>query len=165
MVKAQVEGMMIHSFAVPDIIESLKLAFGLPAKIMRDIEDECASLPKVGGNRESILTLLSKLSALKTTIIAWATYGGQGKEDYCGNHVIVCHHSSKDTQLHGQVDKLFNMESFGVRPAPPLLSEEDQRATDMIKENTKRIGDRYECWENSCFKYCRRSRPKETDIT
>lgn len=42
------------------------------------------------------------------------------------------------------VSDYFNVESMGVRAAPIVESQEDTRAKFILKETTKRIGDRFQ---------------------
>ncbi|XP_054091903.1 uncharacterized protein LOC105220591 [Zeugodacus cucurbitae] len=59
---------------------------------------------------------------------------------------ISCLHVNRqaDQTLHNMVAEFFDTESFGVRAAPLLESEEDIRARDVLKSTTCRVDGRFE---------------------
>ncbi|XP_062711164.1 uncharacterized protein LOC134289403 [Aedes albopictus] len=87
--------------------------------------------------------------AVKTRL-GWTVCGGENEEsDDVGNlvhytfHVCSCE-QTKDDELHQTVKKHFALESLGItKPDKLLISTEDQRAQDLLKQLTFYDGERY----------------------
>lgn len=78
--------------------------------------------------------------AVKTRL-GWCIYGGQGdipSESSLNVHSCDC---STDQSLHNMVKDFFAMEDVGLRPAEPIMSDEDRRACDLLEHTTRRVGD------------------------
>lgn len=87
----------------------------------------------------------SPLIALKTRL-GWLIYGaseyGMGVASL---NYRVCHMSTpEDQEIKEKLQEFFEIESFGVKPAPPQLSKKDARAMDVLKRTIKHTGERYE---------------------
>ncbi|XP_065091285.1 uncharacterized protein LOC135712256 [Ochlerotatus camptorhynchus] len=87
--------------------------------------------------------------AVKTRL-GWTVCGGRNVEsDNIGNlvhytfHVCSCERT-KDDELHQAVKNHFSLENLGItKPKKLLLSTEDQRAQDLLRQLTSYDGERY----------------------
>lgn len=76
------------------------------------------------------------------TRLGWIVYGGGNSTNSAHQRVNVVA-ECRCEGLKKAVADFFTTESFGVRAAAPLMSKDDQRAMDLMKENTKFNGTRY----------------------
>lgn len=57
----------------------------------------------------------------------------------------VCHaNHSREPELEEKIKVFYDLDCFGVRAAPHRLGAEEQRALDVLKRTTRKVGDRYE---------------------
>lgn len=76
------------------------------------------------------------------TRLGWIVYGG-GNEMESTSHRVNVVNQCRCEGLSQAVADFCSIESFGVRPAAPLMSKDDQRAMDLMRENTKFNGTRF----------------------
>ncbi|XP_075167990.1 uncharacterized protein LOC142241581 [Haematobia irritans] len=78
------------------------------------------------------------------TKLGWVVFGP------CNNTVLKTPNSClfvdvcKDDSLHQLVVDFFNVESIGVRSTPTIVSNDDARATKILENTTKRVGNHFQ---------------------
>ncbi|XP_055604354.1 uncharacterized protein LOC129752604 [Uranotaenia lowii] len=77
------------------------------------------------------------------TRLGWCVYGGKRDESTptFSYHICDCQH---DSSLDEAVKTYLTLDEVGSKVFTPVLSDEDTRATKIMEETTKRVGDRYE---------------------
>ncbi|XP_055589070.1 uncharacterized protein LOC129741371 [Uranotaenia lowii] len=77
------------------------------------------------------------------TRLGWCVYGGKRDESTptFSYHICDCQH---DSSLDEAVKTYLTLDEVGSKVFTPVLSDEDTRATKIMQETTKRVGDRYE---------------------
>ncbi|XP_067628641.1 uncharacterized protein [Eurosta solidaginis] len=85
------------------------------------------------------------------TELGWVVFG---PTDHRVIPSAVCLHVQEIPDLHALVEEYFNIESFGVRPAPALKSHEDARAERILKQTTVRVDGKFQTgllWKSECI--------------
>ncbi|XP_062713212.1 uncharacterized protein LOC134290169 [Aedes albopictus] len=89
--------------------------------------------------------------------LGWTVYGSSQEKSVDQAHSFhICECQEEDQTLHELVEQFFSVESLGVMQIPPTESEEVQRAHRILKETTKRIGQRFETgllWKYDRFEF------------
>ncbi|XP_049304973.1 uncharacterized protein LOC125776523 [Bactrocera dorsalis] len=79
---------------------------------------------------------------IANTELGWVVFGPTSSTQP-SPVACLCVNSQADQRLHNMVSNFFEIESFGVRAAPPIESEEDIRARDVLKSTTCRVDGRF----------------------
>ncbi|XP_049316979.1 uncharacterized protein LOC125779750 [Bactrocera dorsalis] len=79
---------------------------------------------------------------IANTELGWVVFGPTSSTQP-SPVACLCVNSQADQRLHNMVSNFFEIESFGVRAAPPIESEEDIRARDVLKSTTCRADGRF----------------------
>ncbi|XP_073821841.1 uncharacterized protein [Musca autumnalis] len=100
--------------------------------ILLGLDNAFLGVPSDVKEFENLIALQSKLG--------WLIYGGTG---YTNNQPTVLH--LKDDVLHNVVQEFISNENFGTNPdIVPLVSDDDQKAMNIMESTTKKTGDRFE---------------------
>lgn len=89
--------------------------------------------------------------------LGWTVYGSSQEKSVDQAHSFhICECQEDDQTLHELVEQFFSVESLGVMQIQPTESEEVQRSHRILKETTRRIGQRFETgllWKYDCFEF------------
>ncbi|XP_073821377.1 uncharacterized protein [Musca autumnalis] len=100
--------------------------------ILLGLDNAFLGVPSDVKEFENLIALQSKLG--------WLIYGGTG---YTNNQPTVLH--LKDDVLQNVVQEFISNEKFGTNPdIVPLVSDDDQKAMNIMESTTKKTGDRFE---------------------
>ncbi|XP_036346044.1 uncharacterized protein LOC118755304, partial [Rhagoletis pomonella] len=114
------------------------------------IKDYCRAKPALliglkhaylGATSATVQSDIDSPLAVKTPL-GWVAYGPTKLPTTLNPRVLLV---KKYQQLHDLVHQYFTADSFRVNPpAVPLESDEDQRARDILRRTTRRVGKQYE---------------------
>ncbi|XP_067636752.1 uncharacterized protein [Eurosta solidaginis] len=77
------------------------------------------------------------------TELGWVVFRPNGKQSQVPSKCLFVN-TNVNRSLHDIVADFFEVESFGVRAAPPIESEADVRARAILEATTRRVGTRFE---------------------
>ncbi|XP_062712096.1 uncharacterized protein LOC134289727 [Aedes albopictus] len=148
-----------QSLCYADLSASYPYLEGLP------IEDYMNVLPRILiGNDNAHVTSTLKIRdgrpgepiAAKSRL-GWTVYGSSQDRTAETKHSFhICECQDDDQSVHELVEQFFSVESLGIMHVPRVESEEEQRANRILKETTKRIGQRFQTgllWKYDYFEF------------
>ncbi|XP_053698559.1 uncharacterized protein LOC128745509 [Sabethes cyaneus] len=142
-----------QTLRIPELQEKYRHLQGLPLESYQEVSPRLligldhASLGNVMKCREG---KSNEPIAVKTRL-GWMIYGRCSRTTNGGSHINhhsiqICQCESKsDKELHEAMKEYFSLESLGIsKPNKLLLSNDDQRATELLQTLTRRTNGRYE---------------------
>lgn len=78
------------------------------------------------------------------TRLGYLVFGSGDSRENIDNHSVNVHNC--DCELHNLVNSFFSLESVGVVASEKsLIPSEERRATQILQDTTKKVGDKFEC--------------------
>ncbi|XP_058448630.1 uncharacterized protein LOC131428600 [Malaya genurostris] len=89
--------------------------------------------------------------------LGWTVYGSNlDKSALRARSFHICECQEKDQMLQERVEQFFSIENLGVMETEPPMSSEVERSYRILRETTKRVGQRFETgliWKYDCFEF------------